>query len=1239
MTADVDRDAPTAVAEGAGPALRLPRPPTDEEKYWYMGRQHRWLLAVQGASFALIAYSMARFAATDPLLLLFLVPMSLYAVTLVVSVASAGSRKRTDLWDHELRVTEYRPERFPTVDVFLPTAGEPLEVLRNTYEHVRRLEWPGEVRVLVLDDGGREEVRELAAEHGFTYGRRADRGRLKKAGNLRYGFQHSDGELVVVLDADFVPRPDFLRELVPYFEDETVGIVQSPQFFDTSRDMHWLQRCAGATQELFYRWIQPARDRAGAAICVGTCAIYRRSALDRAGGFAEIGHSEDVHTGVALVKAGYQLRYVPIIVSKGLCPDNLAGFLNQQYRWCAGSMSLLADKAFRTTPDITPRQRLCFWAGFLYYISTAVNAFVAPLPSLVMLYYIPRWIEPANSVWLAGAFLLWFVVLPLVSKSRWRIEVLRVQLLYSFAHAAAILHAITGRTRSWVATGASVERTTPLATGIARTAKAYIAVTQLLVWVGLTVGILEHGLERFWAMVLVAVVGAYVQLPILFLPVTAPAPRPEPRRVVVLPEPRSAPTAGTLPATSAPLSAPAPARPVVDAVSAPAAERRFRPDIQGLRAVAVLLVLLYHAEVPGVTGGYVGVDVFFVISGFLITGQLLREAERSGRVSLTAFYAGRIRRLLPSALIVLAVTVVAVRVWDNLLHVRTVSLDALASLVYVVNYRLAAQGIDYQQSDVPPSPLQHFWSLAVEEQFYLLWPLLVLACAVLARRHLRPALGVTLVVVIALSLHASVTTTETNAPLAYFSLQTRAWELGLGAVVALRASRLRSLPVPVAAASSWAGLVAIVWSGLAYDDSTPFPGSAALVPVLGAALVVAGGCRLVPGGAEAVLGLRAMQGMGAVSYAWYLWHWPMLVLAPLMTGVAFGWGVKLLVVLLALWAAVLTYWVVEDPTRRSRLRTRAWLGTGLGLSGAVAATTAAVMVTMPTLVGTGAAVSAVRLSPQDQTVLRTALDRGIATERLPVNLTPAVGAAIADVPDSSRADCHLDFLEVAHGPCAFGDLQGERTMVVFGDSHAQQWLGALLPGARREGWKVVSWTKSACPLADLPVDNPTLRREYTECAEWRGRMLERIAALRPDVVVTSQSDTVPWDRVSDQDWADGTQRTLAALRRGAERVVFVGDTPYPTYDVAQCLADNIDDAGACVYDRDEAYRFPDRHVLVGAAAQQAGARYVDPIDWFCREECPAVVGNMSVYRDMSHMTNTYSTWLAPMVRSLFSPAA
>jgi cellulose synthase/poly-beta-1,6-N-acetylglucosamine synthase-like glycosyltransferase len=421
----------------------------------------------------------------------------------------------------------YDPGYWPSIDVFLPTAGEPLDVLDNTYRHVSRLDWPGEVRVWVLDDGARPEVAELAASRGFEYRVRENRGYLKKAGNLKFGYDQSGNDFIAIFDADFVPRPDYLRNLMPYFLDESTGIVQSPQYFDARKGMHWLQRTAGATQELFYRWIQPARDGSKAAICVGTCAVYRRSALDEAGGFAQIGHSEDVHTGVKLMKAGYQLRYVPIILSKGLCPDAMLGFLNQQYRWCTGSMSLLVDKSFHQDKIFSVRQRICFWAGFLYYITTAINVFIAAWPGLIMLWVFPADIYPKNTVWLLGAIMLWYFVLPTVMKGYWRMDVLRIQQLYSFAHAVAIFDLLTGRTKEWVATGSANTRSTPLAVTITRVMRITLIVTQVLLWTGMALATMHYGLDHTWAMLGFALIAAYVQIPLLLLPTGARAKRRE----------------------------------------------------------------------------------------------------------------------------------------------------------------------------------------------------------------------------------------------------------------------------------------------------------------------------------------------------------------------------------------------------------------------------------------------------------------------------------------------------------------------------------------------------------------------------------------------------------------------------------------------------------------------------------------------------------------------------------------
>jgi cellulose synthase (UDP-forming) len=304
-----------------------------------------------------------------------------------------------------------------------------------------------------------------------------------------------------------------IRELAPYFDDPAVGIVQSPQFFDVQQEhFNWLQRSAGATQEMFYRWIQPARDAVDAAICVGTNAVYRRSALRASGGFAQIGHSEDVHTGVNMAKAGFRTRYVPVNLAKGVCPDNFDGFANQQYRWCTGSMSLLADPEFHRSA-LTVKQKLCFWTGFLYYITTAVAAFTSQLPGFLMLWFFPDQIRPLNYLPLIGTIFVWSTLMPRVTDYRWSPAVVRVQMLIGFCHALALFDFLRGRTAAWVPTGAA--KRTSTAKRVLRLLRVWLIAAQLLTWSGIVLGVMHYGLDQLWATVLFAGPMLYFVWPLL----------------------------------------------------------------------------------------------------------------------------------------------------------------------------------------------------------------------------------------------------------------------------------------------------------------------------------------------------------------------------------------------------------------------------------------------------------------------------------------------------------------------------------------------------------------------------------------------------------------------------------------------------------------------------------------------------------------------------------------------------
>jgi peptidoglycan/LPS O-acetylase OafA/YrhL len=362
-------------------------------------------------------------------------------------------------------------------------------------------------------------------------------------------------------------------------------------------------------------------------------------------------------------------------------------------------------------------------------------------------------------------------------------------------------------------------------------------------------------------------------------------------------------------------------------------DRKFRPDVQGLRAVAVILVVLFHAHVPGLSGGYVGVDVFFVISGFVITGVLLRERESSGSTSIRKFYGRRVRRILPAATLVIIAAVVLSYVLLGPLDGNQTASDARWASVFLLNVHFATNGTNYLASQLPPSVLQNYWSLAVEEQFYLVYPAVFLILAGFSSRvSLRVRLGVVLSAVVIISFVASVVQTSNNATAAYFSPLPRVWELALGGLIAVSTVHLRRLPPLIASMSSWLGLTAILVAAFVFSSSTAYPGWAVAVPVIGTGLVIGGGVATSAHGAERLLGLRPFQLIGLVSYSLYLWHWPVLTLATERSGAgSLTTAQALLWVLVSLGLAILTYVLIENPVRHSALLVpRQWASLVLG---------------------------------------------------------------------------------------------------------------------------------------------------------------------------------------------------------------------------------------------------------------------------------------------------------------------
>jgi cellulose synthase/poly-beta-1,6-N-acetylglucosamine synthase-like glycosyltransferase len=457
--AAIDRRAtlPMAAQDGpAGPAAPvLPDPPDNREKYSYI-RRHTWVLTVCSlASFPLLLFSQVQMMGNYSWFWFYAPFVAFGALFFMLPLLTDGFSRGFDLDKHRGLVETWRPLRYPSVDVFLPVCGEPVEVLRNTWTHVTLMarHYRGPVSVYVLDDSGNTRLKAMARSFGFAYATRPYRGWLKKSGNLLYGFKVSSGEFILLLDADFAPRRDLLDETLPYLAAyPDAGIVQTPQFFRVLDRQTWVERGAGAVQELFYRSIQTARASRGGAICVGSCAIYRRAALLHNDGMSLAEHSEDVRTGFDLQRLGWRLLYLPIALSTGNCPDNILAFLNQQYRWCSGTVGLLSDRVFWRTrlPFYT---RMCYISGFVYYLYTAVFNFAVPALTIVMLIAVPNVFQLKNMLLILPVLVYAGVIYPAWHHSPYRLEAWSVKVISGWAHVFTYWDSVRGTRRGWQPSG------------------------------------------------------------------------------------------------------------------------------------------------------------------------------------------------------------------------------------------------------------------------------------------------------------------------------------------------------------------------------------------------------------------------------------------------------------------------------------------------------------------------------------------------------------------------------------------------------------------------------------------------------------------------------------------------------------------------------------------------------------------------------------------------------------------
>ncbi|MGX9147646.1 acyltransferase family protein [Mesorhizobium sp. 128a] len=640
-------------------------------------------------------------------------------------------------------------------------------------------------------------------------------------------------------------------------------------------------------------------------------------------------------------------------------------------------------------------------------------------------------------------------------------------------------------------------------------------------------------------------------------------------------------------------------------------ERRFRPEIQGLRGLAVALVVVFHLWPNVLPGGYIGVDVFFVISGYLITGLLAEMALRDGRISLIEFYSRRIRRLLPAAILVLLVAVVGTVLFISKARWEETAKQILASALYVENWRLAHEAVSYLDADNLPTPVQHYWSLSIEEQFYIVWPVLMIGVIWLARRwqlSLRRSLTTTLSLVFVASLVASIVMTKTDPAQAYFVSHTRLWELALGGLLVLSEHRFR-LGAGASRLLAFAGIAGTLASAFLFSAATLFPGVSALLPTLATVLVILAGD--VQAGRFRGLDLWPLRFVGDRSYSIYLWHWPLITFF-LGQGhsLTFASGVGLIAVTLIL--SDLSYRYVEQPYRQSRSGAW-WKPLGYGTVAVLACVAAS-----------GSLLLFLKAERIDTALIGTPSYPGpaalVSGAAVPdgLNLLPPLARLRRDVPVVYATKCHQ---EESSEPkrCSLGDPAGKKTIVLVGDSHAAQWVPALDKIAKDRKIKLVTFTKSACPFSRVAITADG--KPNVLCAQWREKVLAEILKLKPDLIVTSQSNygSVPQDTM-----VEGLRSLWSTLTEAGSQIVAIRNTPYMKFDPGDCLSST---PTKCVTKLGDIER---SDVLVLAAEGQKNVRAIDMIDAICGPQlCPAVVGNIIVWRDNHHLTASYSLALAP----------
>ena len=666
-----------------------------------------------------------------------------------------------------------------------------------------------------------------------------------------------------------------------------------------------------------------------------------------------------------------------------------------------------------------------------------------------------------------------------------------------------------------------------------------------------------------------------------------------------------------------------------------ARSNKFRGDLQGVRGIAVLFVLLFHAGIPGFQGGFIGVDIFFVLSGFLITKNLLEEEIRTGTISIREFYAKRMRRLLPASGLVLLLTLIFGYLYLPRVLIPELTRDISAATLYISNFSFAARATDYFAVNATPSPVIHYWSLSLEEQFYIFWPVAVLLLSKLrfmARTSVRHFALLTFFA----SLAFAIWLLPRSEPWAFFSLPTRAWQLALGAIIATLVSNFRRLKYFVAWVLGFSGLGMVIASGLFIRSSAQFPGPIALLPTVGVGLIIIAGIQKRKTAVSALLSWRPLQYLGKISYSIYLWHWPLFVIPLIAMGHPLKLAVRVALIAITLVISAASEKFVEAKFRLGRLKANRPLRTYL-------AAAFSILILISSSVGVRAEVLNKVHKPHKAVIvisnLLTAVVRPTTVDApVPEDLYPSLFDAKNDHPISYTDRCNVQVNGLASSsPCIYGDTTSTVTVALFGDSHALAWFPAINRVATNNHWKLFSQTMSACGPPDLGQWNAQAAKVLKNCPIWREAAIQKIIAAKPlfvlltgtrGFVAVHADGTIAPVTENASLWSAGMKRTLDKFKAAGIRPIMISDIPFANNDPTICLSLHPKSSIACATPVVRAIN-SDWVLLERKVAMAEKVTLIEPQMWLCPSSpCPVILNNILIYLDASHMTATFSQTLS-----------